>query len=121
MNLTEAATSLGVSGRTSRLAVERQETEAEHPLADGPWVINQRALETDAAARTQQSGFSVSPKVPDCHDDLIRAACSGGELLVVRTASPTKGTSFVNVRGSTRLTGQRVEWLNPQRASTHAL
>ena len=51
MNLTEAASSLGVSGRTLRLAVERQEIEAEHPLADGPWVINQRALETDAAAR----------------------------------------------------------------------
>jgi len=51
MNLTEAATSLGVSGRTLRLAVEHREIEAEHPLADGPWVINQRALETDAAAR----------------------------------------------------------------------
>ena len=51
MNLTQAATSLGVSGRTLRLAVERREIEAEHPLADGPWVINQSALETDAAAR----------------------------------------------------------------------
>jgi len=47
MNLTEAATSLGVSGRTLRLAVERGEIKAEHPLADGPWVINQRALETE--------------------------------------------------------------------------
>ena len=51
MTLTEAAISLGVSGRTLRLAVERREIEAEHPLADGPWVFNQRALETDAAAR----------------------------------------------------------------------
>jgi Recombinase zinc beta ribbon domain len=51
MNLTEAATSLGVSGRTLRLAVEHREIEAEHPVADGPWVINKRALETDAAAR----------------------------------------------------------------------
>jgi hypothetical protein len=51
MNLTEAATSLGVSGRTLRIAVERREIEAEHPLADGPWVINQRALETDATAK----------------------------------------------------------------------
>jgi hypothetical protein len=51
MNLTEAATSIGVSGRTLRLAVERREIEAEHPLADGPWVINQRALKTDAAVR----------------------------------------------------------------------
>lgn len=51
MNLTEAATSLGVSGRTLRNAIEHREIEAEHPLADGPWVINQRALETDAAAK----------------------------------------------------------------------
>ena len=51
MNLTEAATSLGVSGRTLRIAVERREIEAEHPLADGPWVINQRALETVAATK----------------------------------------------------------------------
>jgi len=76
MNLTEAATSLGVSGRTLRLAVERREIEAEHPLPDGPWVINQRALETEATARfvervrrsnrdpaiptSQQNGFEFS-------------------------------------------------------------
>jgi len=76
MNLTEAATSLGVSGRTLRLAVERREIEAEHPLADGPWVIHQRALETDATAKfvervrrsnrhptiptSQQNGFEFS-------------------------------------------------------------
>ncbi len=51
MNLTEAAEVLGVSGRTLRLAVERGEIEAEHPLADGPWVFNRRALETEAAAK----------------------------------------------------------------------
>ena len=51
MNLTEAADVLGVSGRTLRLAVERGEIEAEHPLADGPWVFNRRALETEAAAK----------------------------------------------------------------------
>jgi hypothetical protein len=51
MNLTEAAHILGVSARTLRLAVERGEIEAAHPLADGPWVFNQRALETEAAAK----------------------------------------------------------------------
>ena len=51
MNLTEAATLLGVSARTLRLAVERGEIEAEHPLADGPWVFNRRALETEAVRR----------------------------------------------------------------------
>jgi DNA invertase Pin-like site-specific DNA recombinase len=51
VNLTDAADILGVSGRTLRLAVERGEIEAEHPLADGPWVFNRRALETEGAAR----------------------------------------------------------------------
>ena len=76
MNLTEAAISLGVSGRTLRLAIERREIEAEHPLADGPRVANQRALETDAATKfvervrrsnrdpaiptSQQNGFEFS-------------------------------------------------------------
>ena len=51
MNLTEAAKTLGVSPRTLRLAVERGEIEAEHPLGDGPWVFNRRAMETEAAAQ----------------------------------------------------------------------
>src|SRR5262249_36906343 len=50
MNLTEAAHALGISPRTLRLAVERGELEAEHPLADGPWVFYRRVLETPAAA-----------------------------------------------------------------------
>ena len=51
MNLTEAARFLGVSPITLRLAVERGEIEAEHPLNDGPWVFNRHALETEAAAK----------------------------------------------------------------------
>jgi hypothetical protein len=35
MNLTEAANSIGVSARTLRLAVERGEIAADHPLNDG--------------------------------------------------------------------------------------
>jgi hypothetical protein len=50
MNLTEAAKLLGVSGRTLRLAAERGEIEAQHPLAVGPWVFNRSALQTPAAA-----------------------------------------------------------------------
>jgi hypothetical protein len=50
MNLTEAACILGVSCRTLHLAVGRGEIEADHPLAHGPWVFNQRALEIEAAA-----------------------------------------------------------------------
>lgn len=54
MNLTEAARFLGISARTLRLAVEHGDIEAEHPLAEGPWVFNQRALTTEAATRLVQ-------------------------------------------------------------------
>ena len=50
MNLTEAAHVLGISARTLRLAVERGEIEAAHPLPDGPWVFNRCILATEAAA-----------------------------------------------------------------------
>jgi hypothetical protein len=40
LKLSEAAAALGVSPRTVRLAVERGEIAGEHPLPDGPWVIN---------------------------------------------------------------------------------
>jgi DNA invertase Pin-like site-specific DNA recombinase len=50
LNLTEAADFVGVSARTLRLAVERGELAAEHPLADGPWIFNRDVLQTNAAA-----------------------------------------------------------------------
>jgi hypothetical protein len=50
MNLTEAAHALGISPKTLRVAVERGEIEAEHPLADGPWIFHRRVLESEAAA-----------------------------------------------------------------------
>jgi DNA invertase Pin-like site-specific DNA recombinase len=49
MNLTQAARFLAISQKTLRLAVERGEIEAEHPLADGPWVFNRLNLQTEAA------------------------------------------------------------------------
>jgi hypothetical protein len=51
LTLTEAADHLHMSGITLRLAIERGEIGAEHPLANGPWVINRRALETPKAVR----------------------------------------------------------------------
>ena len=56
MNLTEAARVLEVSPRTLRLAAERGEIVAQHPLPDGPWVFNRRALEAAGAARFLKRG-----------------------------------------------------------------
>jgi hypothetical protein len=50
MNLNEAARVLGISPRTLRLAVERGEIDAVHPLRDGPWVFQRQALDGPAAA-----------------------------------------------------------------------
>jgi DNA invertase Pin-like site-specific DNA recombinase len=66
MNLTEAATFLSISARTLRLAVERGEIAADHPLADGPWIFNRRALETEAASNlvTRVCRNNRHPAVP---------------------------------------------------------
>lgn len=45
MNLTEAATYLGVSPKTIRRAAEKDEVKAMHPLHDGPWVFNRTDLD----------------------------------------------------------------------------
>jgi DNA invertase Pin-like site-specific DNA recombinase len=66
LNLTEAARHLGISTRTLSLAVERGEIEGKHPLADGPWLFNREALNTEAAQklveRTRRR--SRTPAVP---------------------------------------------------------
>ena len=49
LNLTQAAQFLGISSTTIRLAVERGEIEAEHPLPDGPWIFSRTVLQSDAA------------------------------------------------------------------------
>ena len=49
MNLTDAAALLTVSPRTLRLAIDRGDISADHPFADGPWVISSDALEGKAA------------------------------------------------------------------------
>jgi DNA invertase Pin-like site-specific DNA recombinase len=66
MNLTRAATFLGISPKTLRLAVERGEIEAQHPLAAGPWIFNRRSLETPTAAALVQRVRRVgqTPTVP---------------------------------------------------------
>jgi DNA invertase Pin-like site-specific DNA recombinase len=54
MTLTQAAATLAVSAKTLRLAAERGEVEAQHPLSDGPWIFKRSALETEAARRLAQ-------------------------------------------------------------------
>lgn len=54
LNLSRAAAFLGISARTLRLAIERGEIKAEHPLPDGPWVVEQRALQTSTADNVVQ-------------------------------------------------------------------
>jgi DNA invertase Pin-like site-specific DNA recombinase len=54
MNLQKAAQHIGINARTLRLAIERGEIHAEHPVSGGPWVLNRRALETEAAIQLVQ-------------------------------------------------------------------
>jgi DNA invertase Pin-like site-specific DNA recombinase len=49
MNLTDAATLLDVSPRTLRLAIDRGDISADHPFADGPWVISRDVLQGESA------------------------------------------------------------------------
>ena len=54
MNLTEAAKYLGVSAKTLRLAVERSEIKAMHPLPFGPWVFKREDLDHPKALKVVQ-------------------------------------------------------------------
>jgi DNA invertase Pin-like site-specific DNA recombinase len=50
LNLTEAARLIGISARTLRIAVERGELAAEHPLPEGPWIFDRQSLQAGPAA-----------------------------------------------------------------------
>src|SRR6185369_5919605 len=45
LNLTKAAAYLGVSPKTLRLAAERDDIQAMHPLPEGPWLFRRAALD----------------------------------------------------------------------------
>jgi len=66
VNLTQAARLLGVAPKTLRLAVDRGEIEAEHPVPDGPWVFNRQALNTAAAIQLAERARdrTRTPAVP---------------------------------------------------------
>ena len=57
MNQTQAAAFLDISAGALRLAVSRDEIEAQYPAPNGPWVFNRRSLQTptavDLVQRTQ--------------------------------------------------------------------
>jgi DNA invertase Pin-like site-specific DNA recombinase len=68
LTLTKAAQSLGISPITLRLAVERGEIVAEHPLQDGPWIFSRTDLESEAAKqlvrRVQRSSLHSRKTTP---------------------------------------------------------
>jgi DNA invertase Pin-like site-specific DNA recombinase len=73
LNLKEAASVLGISPRTLRLAVERGEILGEHPLDDGPWIINRQSLETPTAAQVVQrvKGRIRTPAKPNSQSQTL--------------------------------------------------
>jgi hypothetical protein len=67
LNLGEAATLVSVAPRTLRLAAERGEIDATHPLDDGPWIFSRADLHStvarDLALRTKT--HPRHPALPD--------------------------------------------------------
>lgn len=70
LNLTDAATALGVSQRTLRLAVESGEIPGLHPLPDGPWIFQRKDLEIQTAkdvalrAKNRQTHSTTTIPIP---------------------------------------------------------
>jgi len=67
LNLRRAAALVGVAPRTLRIAAERGEIEAMHPLSDGPWIFKREDLTGDAA-QTIVRRAQRSPKHPAVSD-----------------------------------------------------
>ncbi len=63
LNLSNAAKLLRVAPKTLRLAAEAGEIEADHPLADGPWVFERTEL-SKAAAQHLRKRAQRNPKHP---------------------------------------------------------
>jgi hypothetical protein len=63
INLTDAAALLDISPRTLRLAIDRGEILADHPFADGPWVISRIIVESEDA-RTLKRRAHTRPRKP---------------------------------------------------------
>jgi DNA invertase Pin-like site-specific DNA recombinase len=61
LTLTEAADHLQISGITLRLAIERGEVEAEHPLANGPWVNQPQRTRKGQGASVRRTITQATP------------------------------------------------------------
>jgi hypothetical protein len=53
-----------VSPRTVRLAIEAGELEAEHPLSEGPWLVNRRELIGEKGQRISQRAHGTRAAIP---------------------------------------------------------
>ena len=71
MNLTDAAAQLDVSPRTLRLAIDRGDISADHPFADGPWVISRDVMQGESAQALKRrvSRGTRRPAVPNSQQD----------------------------------------------------
>ena len=67
LNLSRAAAVVGVAARTLRLAAERGEIDAHHPLEDGPWPFRRADLDSPAAKNLLSRARS-DPKHPAASD-----------------------------------------------------
>jgi hypothetical protein len=67
LNLSQAAAVVGVAPRTLRLAAERRDVKAIHPLPDGPWVFSRPDLKAPTALKLAELS-SRSSKHPAEHD-----------------------------------------------------
>jgi DNA invertase Pin-like site-specific DNA recombinase len=67
LNLRQAAALVGVAPRTLRIATERGEMEALHPLPNGPWIFNRVTLQ-GPAAQALALRVRSNPKHPTVSD-----------------------------------------------------
>ena len=67
LTLSQAAAVVGVAARTLRLAAERGEIDAHHPLEDGPWLFRRADLDSPAAKNLLSRARS-NPKHPAVSD-----------------------------------------------------
>ena len=69
INLSDAAAVLGISPATLRLAIDREQIPADHPFADGPWVISRDILQGEAAQKLKHRVHARPRKPAILHSD----------------------------------------------------